>query len=786
MAETEKSRMQIEVTAKTDDAKRGLKEVSDTAKDLGGELENVSNQSERASTLLDRLKKYASKMGRRAIDFGAKNDTTSVRDKAKTSMQGMKSKSLALNFNADTRPIDVVRTQLGTLSKQAIGVGKTMTKVLVLKGLKGVGAIIDNTAGRFANAIKKMSRGLINVAKYRMFRFVISQLTRALKEGITNLNAYSSAIGGTFASAMNSMATNALYVKNSLAVMVAPILTAVAPAIDYLTSRFVACTNAMAQFFAFLTGKGTWTKAKKSATSFGASAQKATGGASKGVKKLKKDLDLLSFDEINKLSADKDSGSGGGGGGGAGGGGLSANDMFEEANVSFPAKMFSKMVKDGWKKANLTGVGAIIGAKLNAMFRGINWSGIQGGVDNMFKRLATFLNGFNLTFDFANITRTIGMAFVTALNGATTFIKTFDWNRLGYQIVRLIEGIPIGKLLSSATNFALAVAKGLIDLLSGVAVTIYNELNKTLGKTVNSLAKMGVYAVKGFFNGIKDGVKSVATFVYDVLFKPFVDAVKSLFEIHSPSKVMDGLGVNIVDGLLNGIKSGAGAILKWFASLPKKIIALLGGVKGKTITIKTKLAKSGWTTLEAFMKSTKTYSVKTKLTKSGWTSLSKFIGIDKTYQVKTKVSKIKDLASKLGLNDYFTVHLKYPNIKGSVSIDTKAKTSSVNWRATGTYSKFAQGGFPKSGEIYMARENGINEYVGSFGNKNAVANNEQIKDGIASAVYPAVFSAMMNAMDKGALTSNVWLQGDADRLFKVVRDKDKQYRQATGKSAFVG
>ena len=62
---------------------------------------------------------------------------------------------------------------------------------------------------------------------------------------------------------------------------------------------------------------------------------------------------------------------------------------------------------------------------------------------------------------------------------------------------------------------------------------------------------------------------------------------------------------------------------------------------------------------------------------------------------------------------------------------------------------------------------------------------EQIEEGIARAVYPAVYSAIMNAMDKGALTSEVILQGDADKLFKMVRDKDKAYRMATGKSAFA-
>lgn len=50
---------------------------------------------------------------------------------------------------------------------------------------------------------------------------------------------------------------------------------------------------------------------------------------------------------------------------------------------------------------------------------------------------------------------------------------------------------------------------------------------------------------------------------------------------------------------------------------------------------------------------------------------------------------------------------------------------------------YASGGFPTSGEIFMARENGMTEYVGSMGSRAAVANNDQIVEGIASGVSSA-------------------------------------------------
>lgn len=58
--------------------------------------------------------------------------------------------------------------------------------------------------------------------------------------------------------------------------------------------------------------------------------------------------------------------------------------------------------------------------------------------------------------------------------------------------------------------------------------------------------------------------------------------------------------------------------------------------------------------------------------------------------------------------------------------------------------QFASGGFPTTGQMFIAREAGP-ELVGRIGNKTAVANNDQITAGIASAVY----SAMMAANEDG-------------------------------------
>ena len=63
--------------------------------------------------------------------------------------------------------------------------------------------------------------------------------------------------------------------------------------------------------------------------------------------------------------------------------------------------------------------------------------------------------------------------------------------------------------------------------------------------------------------------------------------------------------------------------------------------------------------------------------------------------------------------------------------------------------KYASGGFPDMGELFLAREAGP-ELVGRMGSKNVVANNDQIVAGIKAAVV----DGMMEVAMSGAFGSN--------------------------------
>ena len=88
---------------------------------------------------------------------------------------------------------------------------------------------------------------------------------------------------------------------------------------------------------------------------------------------------------------------------------------------------------------------------------------------------------------------------------------------------------------------------------------------------------------------------------------------------------------------------------------------------------------------------------------------------------------------------------------------------------------YAQGGFPKDGEFFLAREAGP-EMVGQIGSKSAVVNNDQIVEAVSEGVYAAVVAAMRSTEGSGAQNVNVYLDG---KQITAAVEKRQRERGAT-------
>ena len=91
---------------------------------------------------------------------------------------------------------------------------------------------------------------------------------------------------------------------------------------------------------------------------------------------------------------------------------------------------------------------------------------------------------------------------------------------------------------------------------------------------------------------------------------------------------------------------------------------------------------------------------------------------------------------------------------------------------------YANGGFPPTGQMFIARENGP-EMVGTLNGKTAVANNGQIAEGIREAARDGFLDAMRYSGGNN-VNVNITAEGDASGLLNFINFKEKQQNRQFG------
>lgn len=152
--------------------------------------------------------------------------------------------------------------------------------------------IIDKHSKKSSGMLGKMSgrlKGLlVSLMIFSQISKAFNAMVSAMREGFRNLVQYSAEYNG----AMSAMKSEMLTLKNSMAAAFEPIVTAVIPYIAQLIGWLNKAVDTIGQFFAALSGKSTYTKAKKQVIDYAKSVDKATNAA-RGA--------LAAFDDVNVL-----------------------------------------------------------------------------------------------------------------------------------------------------------------------------------------------------------------------------------------------------------------------------------------------------------------------------------------------------------------------------------------------------------------------------------------------------------------------------------------------------
>lgn len=432
-----------------------------------------------------------------------------------------------------------VTRQIGILPKifAKIRSAGNSTASTISSSFKRAGHSIKDSISKGVEDSQQKLKGLgKNFLKYiigvRSLFLLYRKIREAGKEAFTNL-------GNQFPeiqSQLNSLSASFGQLKNSIATAFQPIFSVAVPALVTLMNYLVSAMNALANFFATLTGQKYIYKATKNI----GSANKAISGTGSAAKESNKQL--AEYDRLIVIPQDT-----GGGGGGGGGGGDAASSMFEKVPVEkYSGRLldFFEPFKKSWEK-----YGQEVIDSWKYALESI-WDLSLSIADSF---LAVWTNGTGEKFlgNILQITADIGK---TIGNIANQFKKAWETNKVGQDIIQ-----------------------GVFDILNAVL----DMVHEVTSATEDWASKLDFYPLLESISGALDSILSAI--------QPILDLGADLWET-----VILPVGSFLLESLIPALITLAtdclnliGQVLEWLAPkfkwLMSNVISPIAGALGEGV-----------------------------------------------------------------------------------------------------------------------------------------------------------------------------------------------------------
>jgi hypothetical protein len=129
--------------------------------------------------------------------------------------------------------------------------------------------------------------------------------------------------------------------------------------------------------------------------------------------------------------------------------------------------------------------------------------------------------------------------------------------KIALGILAIVVGVVVAAIVVAGVALGAFVSE--MGRLGGEIIGFVGKAWDVLADWATSGYKIAADFVSGLVDGITGGIGRAVTAVED-LGGALKDRIKSLLGIHSPSKVMLEMGMNVTDGFALGIKQGAGGV----------------------------------------------------------------------------------------------------------------------------------------------------------------------------------------------------------------------------------
>ena len=667
--------------------------------------------------------------------------------------------------------------------------------------LKDLGIVMTQNAldsYAMANGYGKTTKAMSEMEKVALrYAFVQDQLTLASGDFIRTSDGW--------ANQVRILKLQFDSLKATLGQGLINVLTPVIQVINTIIGKLMSLANAFKAFTELITGKKSGGGASDAAAgmeALAASADKAgaaASGAGSAAKKAAKDMKgaTTGIDELNIIQAPEESGSGSGAGGGYAVDEFSLGNAIDappidtsgiEGSVKRIKDIFNGLISFFKEKKNeiMAVVGGVL-AGIGTYFLATNWDDIIATVVGTFDSIK---NGIIAAFTgiswpavgIAAAVAIIVAAIIDLWNTSETFrdnVKqawglictvftescSLIWNQgikpligaigeLASAIYRFYESSGLKKLfefvmsaivqvssvigsllvatISSAITFILQVITSLIECLTWI-IDKATWVSENWSRIWYEIRKFLADALSSIKQSIDEKIEAVNAFINQKLAQ-----IKALWE-QSWNNIY-----NFASIIWGNIKRKATEI---FEAIRDKLSEIWDGVRA-TIEEKWNAIKAWFEEIWENIKNVFNIEEMVEVGKGVMTKL--WDGLRAVWdEINQWLGGIVETVTQIWDNVCSTVRNIFKKSKEAEDDDggssTKKKSGGSRGSATGPASEIAghaSGGFPKSGSLFVANENGNPEMVGSWGGRSAVANNQQITQGITAAVQRGMSSCL--------------------------------------------
>ena len=463
--------------------------------------------------------------------------------------------------------------------------------------------------------LAQLTRSIKNITFYRLVRGVIKSITIAARESANAMAIWSQQFdtGATGAVAsfndnVSSIASNLLFARNAIMAAAEPIISALTPAFNVLASAIANAFNMLSHFLSALTGRSFYNKAIKNNVNY-ANSLKSGNKAQKAF--------LAGFDELEVVQEKQ----------GKTAGetlGVDPSTMWERSEVEASMKNLTEPFRnamdnlrsifdehaEGLKSAasNLFSSISNLASTIDTSF----WDNFFGEgrigallFNDALTLLENTMNDLSIVID--NVIAPFSSGFIKGFSDAAGVIYKFLKDvlspiydklrevfgfidkhgdtiskiseKIGYAtgvIAAAISAIIAAKTAISAVTVVISALTNPVGLviaaiaaLIAIFVKLYDE-NEEFRNFVDGIIKWAQEIIPGIIQGIQNGWSRFKEW-WNQLWKNPIQWFKNIFGIHSPSTVFAGFGVNIIQGLINGINS----LIQRVFSIPSRIRSAL-------------------------------------------------------------------------------------------------------------------------------------------------------------------------------------------------------------------